>query len=263
VRWLLANRNGGYYWSSTKQTAIVLYGLLDYMRARHEQPAPFTVDVFVNDALVGTRAFAEADLASPDPAVVSAPGVTGENRVRLVKRGNGALYWSVQAHYYQVGGRLEATGSRKLAISRLYYQLVPVKKQDRIVYREVPFTGNAAPGDVLLIRLTVAGATDWRHLMIEDPLPAGAEAIRQQWLYELERPVRWAPASREYRDNRVVFFQQDFSEGRYEYAYLLKVVTPGAFKAMPARIMPMYVPGVFASTVAQGVVFGALPAREP
>jgi uncharacterized protein YfaS (alpha-2-macroglobulin family) len=95
--------------------------------------------------------------------------------------------------------------------------------------------------------------------MIEDPLPAGAEVIRQQWLYQLERPATWAPASREYRDNKVVFFQQDFSEGRYEYVYLLKVVTPGVFKAMPARIAPMYVPGVFASTEAQGVRFGAVP----
>jgi uncharacterized protein YfaS (alpha-2-macroglobulin family) len=259
VRWLLANRNGGYYWSSTKQTAMVLHGLLDYMRARHEQPAPFAVDVFVNDTLVGTRSFTEADLASPNPVVLTAPGGVGTNRVRLVKRGAGTLYWSAAAEYYQVGGRLEATGSRKLAISRLYYQLVPVKKQDRIVYSEVPFTGNANPGDVLLVRLTVAGATDWRHLMIEDPLPAGAEVIRQQWLYQLERPATWAPASREYRDNKVVFFQQDFSEGRYEYVYLLKVVTPGVFKAMPARIAPMYVPGVFASTEAQGVRFGAVP----
>ena len=32
VRWLLLNRNFGTYWASTKQTAMVLYGLLDYMQ---------------------------------------------------------------------------------------------------------------------------------------------------------------------------------------------------------------------------------------
>jgi hypothetical protein len=259
VRWLLVNRNGGYYWSSTKQTAVVLYGLLDYMRARGEQAAPFTVDVFVNDALVGTRSFTEADLTSPNPLVLTAPAVAGANRIRLVKRGAGTLYWSAEAQYFQTGGPLAATGSRKLAISRLYFRLAPVQQNDRIVYRETAFVGTAQPGDVLLVRVTVAGSTDWRHLMIEDPLPAGAEPIKQQWLYRLENPVRWAPAAREYRDDRVVFFQQDFDEGRYAYVYLLKVVTPGVFKAMPAQIAPMYVPGVSASTEAQGVRFGALP----
>jgi len=255
ARWLLANRNGGYYWSSTKQTAMVLYGLLDYMRARGEQAAPFAVDVFVNDALVSTRAFTQADLTSPNPVVVTAPAVTGANRIRLVKRGAGTLYWSAEARYYQTGGSLEATGSRKLAISRLYFRLDPVQQKDRIVYRETAFVGTAQPGDVLLVRLTVAGSNDWRHLMIEDPLPAGAEPITQQSLYQLENRVKWAPAAREYRDDRVVFFQQDFDQGRYEYVYLLKVVTPGVFKAMPARIAPMYVPGVSASTEAQGVSF--------
>ena len=33
-RWLLVNRNGGYYWSSTKQTAFALMGLLGEIRAR-------------------------------------------------------------------------------------------------------------------------------------------------------------------------------------------------------------------------------------
>ena len=260
VRWLLVNRNGGSYWSSTKQTAIVLCGLLDFLRARNEQPAPFSVDVFVNDALVSTRTFTAADLAAPDPAVVTAPAAAGVNRVRLVKRGEGTLYWSAEAQYYQTGARIAATGSRTLAISRLYFRLVPVQQKDRIVYRETPFSGTARPGDVLLVRLTVAGSAEWRHLMIEDPLPAGAEPIRQQSLYQLEQRVKWAPAAREYRDDRVVFFQEDFDQGRYEYVYLLKVVTPGVFKAMPAQITPMYVPGVSASTEAQGVRFEPLSA---
>jgi hypothetical protein len=256
ARWLLVNRNGGYYWSSTKQTATALYGLLDYMRARGEQAAPFTVDVFVNDAPAGSRSFTAADLTSPNPVVIAVPGASGENRVKLVKRGAGTLYWSAEAQYYQTNGRFEPTGSRKLAINRLYFTLAPVQKNGSTVYREVPFTGTAQPGDVLAVRLTVAGATDWRHLMIEDPLPGGAEPIRQQWLYPLERAVEWAPEAREYRDDRVVFFQQDFDRGRYEYVYLLKVVTPGRFKAMPAQIAPMYVPGVSASSNPQGVTFG-------
>jgi uncharacterized protein YfaS (alpha-2-macroglobulin family) len=35
---------------------------------------------------------------------------------------------------------------------------------------------------------------------------------------------------------------------------LLRVVTPGEFRSMPARVAPMYQPGVFASTAAGRVV---------
>ena len=38
--------------------------------------------------------------------------------------------------------------------------------------------------------------------------------------------------------------------GRAEFAYLLRVTTPGQFRAMPAQVTPMYVPGVHASSAA-------------
>ena len=63
----------------------------------------------------------------------------------------------------------------------------------------------------------------------------------------------WSGSRREYRDASVVQFQETFERGRYEYHYLLKAVTPGRFRAMPAQIAPMYVPGATASTTEQAV----------
>jgi hypothetical protein len=254
VRWLLLNRNFGSYWSSTKQTAMVLYGLLDYMRARAETGADFTTEIVVNGKPAGTRRFTAASLLSPDPVVVTVPGQGGANSVRLIKKGGGTLYWSATAEYFERARPIERTGSRKLALLRRYFALSPVQKDKRIVYRETPFTGTASPGDLILVRLTAAGARDWRYLMIEDPLPAGAEPIQQDGLYELEagreRPGQYG-TRREYRDDRVVLFQTSFTEGRYEFTYLLKVITPGVFKAMPAQISPMYVAGTAASSDVQ------------
>ena len=39
--------------------------------------------------------------------------------------------------------------------------------------------------------MTVAGAADWRYLVIEDPIPAGTEAVSNQDAYELEKPGPW------------------------------------------------------------------------
>jgi alpha-2-macroglobulin len=264
VRWLLLNRNYGAWWSSTKQTAMALYGLLDFMRARQEGGADATVDVVVNGTPVATKTFTAASLTAPDPVVVDVPAAGGKNVVQLRKRGGGTLYWSAAAEYFDAApggaGTFDRSGSRKLALTRRYFALTPVTVKDRIVYRETPFQGQAKPGDLLLVRVDAAGSNDWRYLMIEDPLPAGVEPVRQQRLYELERKTMfWDGSRREYRDDRIVFFQESFTQGHYEFVYLLKVTTPGVFRAMPAQISAMYVPGANASSDSLTLTVGADP----
>jgi uncharacterized protein YfaS (alpha-2-macroglobulin family) len=42
--WLMNHRNEGYWWSSTKQTAMVIYGLADYLKATNELHSNLTFD---------------------------------------------------------------------------------------------------------------------------------------------------------------------------------------------------------------------------
>jgi uncharacterized protein YfaS (alpha-2-macroglobulin family) len=251
VRFLLLNRTAG-YWGTTKQTAMAIYGLLAFMHARGETAQPFTVDVYVNGAMTGRQTFSAAAMTAPDPVYVTAPARVGANQIRLVKRdGSGSLYWSAAATYYDTEGAGARSGGRQLAVARRYALLSPVTVGDRIVYREAPFSGTAKPGDVLTVRLTAAGSPDWRYLVLEDPLPAGVEAVQDTTAYPLENDDarRWWWGSRvEYRDQRTVFFQEGFEQGRYEFVYFVKVTSAGTFRAVPAQISPMYVPGVFASS---------------
>jgi uncharacterized protein YfaS (alpha-2-macroglobulin family) len=249
ARWLVLNRTAGGYWVSTKQTALALEGLLAFMQARNEKPAPVTAEVYVNNAKVATQAFDAKSLLAPNPVLIEAPATTGANTVRIVRRGAGALYYDAAVRYYDKPAASERTGSRKLAIVRRYSTLSPVEVKGRIVYRETAFSGTAKAGDLILVRLTTAGSNDWRYLMLEDPIPAGTEPVEKDEGYELEQRRRWYWGSqRELRDDRVVFFLDSFDGGRAEFSYLLKVTTPGTFNAMPARISPMYVPDVSASS---------------
>lgn len=264
VRWMMLNRTAG-YWSSTKQTAMAIYGLLSFMQARGETGQPFTVDVFVNGQAAGKHSFTAASMTAPDPIVISAPATAGANQVRLVKRDGGTVYWSAAAEYYDTTTADARSGSRQLALTRKYSLLTPVTVKGNIVYRETPFDGTAKPGDVLTVRLTVAGSPEWRYLALEDPLPAGVEAMQDTSSYPLEKPkpeAWWSGSRVEYRDNRTVFFQESFEEGRYEFAYLVKVIAPGQFRAVPAQISPMYVPGVHASSEPQTFTI-AVPAGLP
>jgi uncharacterized protein YfaS (alpha-2-macroglobulin family) len=251
VRWMMLNGSGG-YWYTTKQTAFALYGLLELLQARNETPQSFSADVYVNGTLAGTQAFTPSSLMNPDPVVITAAGRDGANNVRIVKRGGGTLYWSATGVYFDTQAAEARRGDRQLAITRKYARLTPVKQRDgNIVYREEAFQGQLAPGDVLTVRITAAGSSDWRYLVIEDPLPAGVEAIQDTTAYPMERQAQnswWYGSRVEYRDNKTVFFQETFEAGRYEYVYLVKAISSGEFKAVPAQIVPMYVPGVAASS---------------
>jgi uncharacterized protein YfaS (alpha-2-macroglobulin family) len=241
--WLVNHRNEGEWWSSTKQTAMVIYGLIDYLAATRELESDVTATVLVNDRPVLTRKLdAASPVGAPDLRVDEAGLSPGVNRIRVTAAGSGRLYYSARAEYSSASDRLQKAGTTSLNLLRDYFRLVPSKTGDRIVYDTVPLNGPVTAGDVLAVRLTVTG-TEWKYLMVEDPIPAGAEFIEHDNSYELRnRPPWWAWifTRRELHDDRMALFQTWFPRGQQQYFYLLKVVNPGLFRISPARVAPMY-----------------------
>jgi len=244
--YLVNHRSDGYYWDSTEQTAMVIYGLTDYLERTKELQPNYSVEVQVNGKTVATRKFTAADALAPATTVVLndsqlAPGV---NQIRIAKSGDGRLYWSARGEYYSNEKKVVNSGSFKLSVARQYYRLSSQQKDGRVVYRLDNLTGPVQVGDTLAVRLTVGG-NDWRYLMIEDPIPSGTESIARDDLYELdERPNWWGHwfSNRELRDDRTTFFNMYFPQGQHEYVYLLKVVNPGVFRVSPTSVEPMYQP---------------------
>jgi uncharacterized protein YfaS (alpha-2-macroglobulin family) len=110
--------------------------------------------------------------------------------------------------------------------------------------------GAVQSGDTLAVRLTVTGS-EWKYMMVEDPIPAGTEFIEHDNLYELaEKPPwwNWWFTRREFHDDRAAFFQTYFPRGGQEFVYLLKVVNPGVFRVSPGKVEPMYQPSYFATS---------------
>jgi len=254
--WLVNHRDQGYYWSSTKQTAMVIYGLIDYLKLRNELNPDFSVKVWVNDKEVLSRRFSSADIFAPEPPVVRLPAeaLADSNRVRISKSGAGVLYWSAHIEYYSTQEKLERMGRVSLNLLREYFRLVPGREKERIVYTLEPLQGTLAPGDVLVVRLTMSGGP-WRYLMVEDPIPAGTEFIERDDLYEIkDKPSWWYYwyTRREFHDDHAAMFQTYFS-GQKQYIYLLKVVNPGRFRVSPARAQPMYQPQYLTTTESQTV----------
>jgi alpha-2-macroglobulin len=252
AQWLVLNRNGGYWWNSTEQTAMVLFGLVDYLAASQELNADFDVDVTLNGASIGKRHFTAADAASGADLsidVAAAQLHPGSNAVQVSKHGSGRAYWSVQGKYYSTEQKLYQQGTLSLNLTRDYYKLTPTTKDGQIVYRLDPLKGPVVPGDTLAVHLAVNGSPT-KYLLIEDPIPAGTEFVQQGDSYNiLDQPAVWQYwyTRSEFYDDRAAFFATEAS-GRHESFYLLKVVNPGSYAISPANVQPMYQPGIQATS---------------
>jgi uncharacterized protein YfaS (alpha-2-macroglobulin family) len=252
AQWLVLNRNGGYWWNSTEQTAMVLFGLVDYLAASQELNADFDVDVLLNGSSIGKRHFTPADAASGadlsiDVAAAQLHG--GSNVVQVTKHGSGRAYWSVQGKYYSTEQKLYQQGTLSLNLTRDYFKLTPITKDGQIVYQLDPLKGSVQIGDTLAVHLAVNGSPA-KYLLIEDPIPAGTEFVQQADSYKiLDQPETWQYwyTRSEFYDDRAAFFVTE-SSGRHESFYLLKVVNPGSFAISPANVQPMYQPGIQATS---------------
>lgn len=244
--WLVNHRSGGYFWDSTEQTAMVIFGLTEYVATTHELEANFKAEVYVNGKQVLTRQLTAADAFNPVQPKIhldSADLRAGMNDIQIRKEGAGRLYWSVGGQYYSSKKHLIQNNKLSLNITRDYFHMTPVQTDNKVTYRLDPLSGGLRVGDLVAVRVTVSGG-EWRYLLIADPIPAGAEFVRRDDLYTLDqRPAWWEYffVRREFHDDHAAFFQTYFS-GTHEYIYLLKVVNPGKFRVSPAMVQPMYQP---------------------
>lgn len=252
VLWLSRHRDEGYYWDSTKQTAMVVYGVTDYLKASKELEPSFAAEVVVNGKTVLSRQFTASDVTAVEPVSVhldKSADIGTTNKVEIRKNGSGRLYWSSQGSYFSSDKKLYRSGSYSLNVARDYYKLTSVNNGEKITYNLSPLSGPVAGGDVLAVRVTVSGGK-WKYLIVEDPIPAGTEFIEHDELYEVnDKPSWWRNwySRREFHDDRAAIFQTYFDQQR-EYFYLLKVVNPGQFQISPASVQPMYQPDVLSTT---------------
>src|SRR5207249_4360447 len=143
------------------------------------------VTVFVNDTPAVTRKLDQsAGIYTPEVVLDEAKLQPGVNHIRITTSGQGRLYYSTRAEYYSTDEKLQKNGTVSLNILRDSFKLVPGKDGEKIVYDLAPLNGPAASGDLIAVRLTVTGS-EWKYMMIEDPIPAGTEFIERDNAYQL------------------------------------------------------------------------------
>jgi alpha-2-macroglobulin len=246
ARWLVSNRRNSYYWNSTKDTAFAIFGLIDYLKISKELSPDYDVEVYLNGENVLTQHVSGAAASQTFSVSRKAAEVAGSSQIRVVKRGKGMIYFSSSLDYYTGEEDVPARGSADLNVTREYLRLKITANGDELKWVTEPLKGELHSGDIIVARLKLSGTTA-RHMMIEDPIPAGAEQVERVGSLDLDYSVGqdWSDwySSREFRDNRTVFFL-DYFDGSATLQYAMRIQVPGEFRVAPARAELMYRPSV-------------------
>jgi hypothetical protein len=190
----------------------------------------------------------------------------GRKVLRVQVRADGAG----PAVYYTLSVR-EVTGratyrplDRGISVER-WYETVDTRR---------PVTSIAA-GEVVRVRLRITIPEDRSMVVLDDPLPAGLEAVDLSlrtvspfagdllapkaegeeedpfahggwyWGFGSWDAGMWSPFDHtEIRDDRVVYFARHLWRGSYSATYLARATTAGRFVSAPAQAEEMYNPGV-------------------
>jgi uncharacterized protein YfaS (alpha-2-macroglobulin family) len=194
------------------------------------------------------------------------------NEVAITRdAGDGKLYYSAYLNYFLPVENM-APVNRGVIVARQYEALDPqtLKPTGKLV-------NSAKIGDYVQVRLTIVAPNDLHYLILEDPLPAGFEAVdttlktssiaaRGPALNEKRdtttpddpwsRPYWYYWADTEVRDDKVAAFSTFLSRGTYEYTYTMRASVSGEFRTLPARASEMYFPDVFGRSAGYNFTVG-------
>jgi uncharacterized protein YfaS (alpha-2-macroglobulin family) len=170
--------------------------------------------------------------------------------------GPGNLYYTTHMDLSLPVDQVEAL-DQGIIVSRRYYLLEGTETD----LSEAEPVERAQVGDLLLVRLTLVAPNALHYVVVEDPLPAGLEAVdssleispqniqvpqRLNWEDIFSRGWGWWYFDHtQLRDEKVVLSAGYLPEGTYIYTYLARAGTAGTFKVIPPTAQEFYFPEVY------------------
>ncbi|MGB2983150.1 MAG: Ig-like domain-containing protein [Candidatus Bipolaricaulia bacterium] len=257
VRWLMVARRAG-IWETTQETAWALIALTDWMVATGELRGTYELSVGLNDEAILIDSVTPETVREPLEITIAGIELAESDVHHLsIARGpgEGSLYYT--AHLI-VGLPVEEVEPLDRGIY-VYRQYVSLDAGEDEAAEERTAAG---VGETIQVRLTIVAPNDLYYVVVEDPIPAGCEAVDPSLattsLLEPEPGIsrddedwtwwggwwRWYSRS-EFRDEKVVLFTDFLSAGSYSFTYTLRGVTPGAFRVLPTSAYEFYFPEVF------------------
>ncbi|MBN2496931.1 MAG: alpha-2-macroglobulin [Deltaproteobacteria bacterium] len=180
VNWLVKNRRGA-QWTNTRDTAIAVLALTDFLHASGEIGSESAYTLEVNGRRIADRKLRGRDLvAGPSRFDVDARTLkTGANRIVIRKRKGAALYFSARADFFSLEKPIPPAGHEIFARRQYYRWLGRPSLLKGTVYERKPLDdgGSLVSGDRVEVVVTVESKNNYEYLVFEDLKPAGLEAV--------------------------------------------------------------------------------------
>jgi uncharacterized protein YfaS (alpha-2-macroglobulin family) len=255
VKYLLNNRSNGNYWKSTRDTALVIEALSEYIAVTGEDKPDMTVEVLVDGVRQKqVRITAENFFSFDSVMLLQGDAVkSGVHQIELRRTGTGPVYFNAYLTNFTKEDHITAAGL-EVKVQRKFYLLErddeslsvqgdrgQVIKQQTEKYKRIPLENLASvtSGQLVEVELLVDSKNDYEYLMLEDRKPSGFEPDDQRSGYIFEG----LRAYRELRDDRVGFFLSTLARGNHSVTYRMRAETPSErVSALPAKIEGMYAP---------------------
>lgn len=258
TNWLVKNRRGA-QWSNTRDTAIVVLTLNDYLRTSGELQPTMGYELLVNGNSIVTKQLTANDaLSAPSRFAISRELLRdGQNEITIQRKGGtGPLYFAAEAKFFSLEEPLTPAGN-EIFVRRQYFRLVnhPTLLKGIVSERVALNDGETLKsGDRVEVVLTVEAKNNYEYLLFEDLKPGGLEAVQLQsgspvYIKELKAGgvdftgrTRWV--YQELRDRKVALFVDKLPEGLWQVSYEMRAEAPGMFHALPVLGHAMYVPEI-------------------
>ena len=260
VKYLLNNRKHATHWNSTRDTALCVEALADYLRASAEDKPDMTVEILLDGVRKKEVRITAEDLFTFDnKLVLTGKSISaGEHELQIRRRGKGPVYFNAYLTNFTLEDFITRAGL-EVKVERKYYRLVPEDKSIKVAgargqaldqklekYRREELANFAIlkSGDLVEIELMIESKNDYEYLVFEDMKPAGFEPVDVRSGYV----GRDLPAYMELRDEKVAFFVRSLARGKHSVSYRMRAEMPGHFSALPTRAFAMYAPELKANS---------------
>ncbi|HLP75986.1 MAG TPA: alpha-2-macroglobulin family protein [Candidatus Paceibacterota bacterium] len=179
--WLIKNRRGA-QWNNTRDTAIVVLAMNDYLRTSGELTGNADFEVLVNGTSIAKKKISGGEVFSaPSRFSVDSKLIKDSNEIRIRRTDgkSGPLYFAAEAKFFSTEEPIAPAGN-EIFVKREYYKLVgrPTLLKGYVYDKEPLRDGDAvASGERVQTVLTIEAKNNYEYLLFEDLKPAGLEAV--------------------------------------------------------------------------------------
>lgn len=248
VRWLMVNREGN-RWASTQDTTWSLIALVNWLSQQGEFNPQYNYAIGLNgETLNEGKTDPQRLTETAELKIELETMLEDETNFLVISRGSGDgnLYYTAFLNAEMNVPDVKPV-EQGIFIMREYFAL----DDD-----ETPVT-SADMGDLLHARLTIVAPSALYYLAVDDPLPAGFEAVDATLQTDTTVPSTitisglmergwgwWYFNNVQIQDEKISFAANYLPAGTYVYTYLVRASNRGTFNVIPPSAFEFYFPDV-------------------